>query len=517
MGESNSIGKAAAVVSVGILLSRVLGYGRTLILAALLGVSTDSDLYVDAFFIPDMLFFLMAGGYLSITLVPLLTDRLQSEGEEGARRAFTAVFRVVVGLTVVVTLVLLAVARPLTEGVFPSVTGGDLTRLVSMMRVTFVSQVFFIAGTLLMASQYTKRRFLTPTLAPLVYNLGIIGGGVVGAIAGDPSPESFVWGGLVGAIVGNFGIQWLGSRRAGFALTRPVPLRHPVIRDYFVLALPLMIGQSAVALDEQWPRVFGQFAGDGGESALYYARILNMVPVGVIAQAAGVAAFPFLAELFSAGKLDELRATVLRSVRSAVAIGGLALALIVAASVPLVRIAYQWGAFESSNTDLVSRLLMIYAISIPFWAAHQVYTRAFYAEKRMWTPVLIGTAVTIVLVPLLFLSVDRYGAPGVASMSTLGVAAYTIAIATAWHRRGSREEGRTLIASLARTVTASMAAAFTAGGVIAAGVILGTSLLGTSTLAGLVGIATYLAVAKAVKMSELDPLWAMLGRVISRR
>lgn len=517
MSESKTIGRAAAIVSVGILLSRVLGYARTLILAGLLGVSTESDLYVAAFFIPDLLFFLMAGGYLSITLVPLLTDRLQSDGPEAAKRAFTAVFRVVVGLMIAITIGLLVAAQPITEAVFPKFAGADLERLVGMMRVTFVSQIFFVAGTLLMASQYAKRRFLTPTLAPLVYNLGIITGGVVGAVAGDPSPESFIWGGLVGAIVGNFAIQLVGSHRAGFGLTRAVPLRHPVIRDYFVLALPLMIGQSAVALDEQWPRIFGQFAGQGGLSALYYARILNMLPVGVIAQAAGVAAFPFLAGLFSAGRIPEMRDTVLRSARSAVAIGGLAMALVVAASFPLVRIAYQWGAFDNNDTDLVSRLLTIYALSIPFWAAHQVYTRAFYAQKRMWTPVLIGTAVTVVLVPLLFLGVNLYGAPGVAAISTLGVAVYTIAIAVAWHRHGPREESRALMASLARTAAASFVAAFAAGGIIAAGVILGPNLLITSTAAGLVGAAAYLTTGRMLKMSELDPLWDRVRAITSRR
>jgi putative peptidoglycan lipid II flippase len=517
MSESKTIGRAAAIVSVGILLSRVLGYGRTLILAALLGVSTDSDLYVAAFFIPDLLFFLMAGGYLSITLVPLLTDRLEAEGAEGARRAFTAVFRVVVGLMLGVTLILLVTAGPLTAAVFPKFSGVELDRLVAMMRVTFVSQVFFVAGTLLMASQYARRRFLIPTLAPLFYNLGIIGGGVVGAIAGDPTPEAFIWGGLVGAVIGNFGLQLVGSHRVGFGLTRSVPLRHPVIRDYFVLAFPLMIGQSAVALDEQWPRLFGQFAGEGGQSALYYARILNMLPVGVIAQAAGVAAFPFLAGLFSARKLGEMRETVLRSVRSAVAVGGLAMALMVAASLPIVRIAYQWGAFDTGDTDLVSRLLTIYALSIPFWAAHQVYTRAFYAQKRMWTPVLIGTAVTVVLVPLLFVGVDRYGAPGVAAMSTLGVAGYTIAIAIAWHRQGSPGEGRQLMRSLVRTAGASLAAAVTAGGLIALASEGGFNLLASSAVAGVLGALVYLGVGRLLNMSELDPLWNRIRAITSRR
>ncbi|MDH4308402.1 MAG: murein biosynthesis integral membrane protein MurJ, partial [Acidimicrobiia bacterium] len=73
MGEARTIGRAALIVSAGILLSRLLGLARNLLIAALLGVSVDTDLYNAAFTIPDYLFFLMAGGYLSITLIPLLT------------------------------------------------------------------------------------------------------------------------------------------------------------------------------------------------------------------------------------------------------------------------------------------------------------------------------------------------------------------------------------------------------------------------------------------------------------
>jgi hypothetical protein len=131
--------------------------------------------------------------------------------------------------------------------------------------------------------------------------------------------------------------------------------------------------------------------------------------------------------------------------------------------------------------------------------------------------VLIGTAVTVVLVPLLFVGVDRYGAPGVAAMSTLGVAGYTIAIAIAWHRQGSPGEGRQLIRSLVRTAGASLAAAVTAGGLIALASDGGFNLLASSAFAGVVGALVYLGVGRLLNMSELDPLWSRLRSITSRR
>jgi putative peptidoglycan lipid II flippase len=506
---SKSIGMAALVVSVGVLLSRVLGYVRTLILAGLLGVGAETDLYAAAFTVPDILFFLMAGGYLSITLVPLLAGHVQSGDRRAAGEVFTAVFRVVLGIMVVLTVVLIAAAHPITAAVFPEITGDDLDRLVAMMRVTFASQVFFMAGTMFMAAQYAHRRFVIPTLAPLIYNVGIIVGGLVGGWLGDPSPESFIWGGFVGAAIGNFALQMWGARRSGVWFTGGTPLWSPAVPQYFTLAFPLMIGQSAVALDESWPRLFGQFAGEEAISELYFARTLNMLPVGVIAQAAGVAAYPFLAGLVAEGNLEQFRATVVRSVRAAIAVGGLAAGLVVALAVPITGTAFEYGRFDADDTLAVGELLAIFAVTIPFWAAHQVYTRAFYAQRRMWTPVIIGTAVTVAVVPILWVGVNRLGAPGVALGSTIGLIAYTLAIAISWHRSGSGGGGP-VVAVAGKTLAASVAAGLAAFGV--AVLLDGSPSLVRGAVAAPAGVVVYLVAGRLLGLQEVTAVIRRLRR-----
>ncbi len=492
-----TIGRAAVVVSAGILLSRVLGFGRNVLLYALLGRAVATDLYVDAFTIPDYLFFLMAGGYLSITLVPILTEHHARGDDREARRSFTAVFRAVATALVGLTVLLIVFARPLTQAVFPRVE--DVARLTSLTRIALASQVFFGMGTLLMAAQYARRRFLIPTLAPLIYNLGIIGGGLVGALGGHPSPEAFLWGGLVGAATGNFALQAWGAKRTGMTLVRGVPWRHPAVGEYLAMALPLMVGQSVVALDEQWPRLFGQLVGPGGTAGLYGARQLNMLPVGVIAQAAGVAAYPFLARLAAEGRDGDLRQTVVRSARGTVVIAGAAAAVVVALAAPIVRTAYQWGSFGAADTEAVAPLLALYGLSIPFWAAHQVYTRAFYARRRMWVPVVIGTAVTVVSVPVFVVAALRFGAAGVALTSSASVAVYTVAIAVGWHRAepGPRLGGA-LGKTAAVTVVAGAAAWATARGLRGLGVAATSPLV--LVVGTVVAFAVYLAGARAVTL-----------------
>lgn len=496
------------MVSAGVLLSRILGLVREQVIAALLGRSIETDLYVAAFTIPDYLFFLLAGGYLAITLVPILSTHHAAQDRRGLNESFTAVFRVVAGISLVLLAVGFLMARPFVEVVFSQLGPAAIDRLVPMTRIAIALQSFFALGALFAAAQYAERRFVIPALAPLVYNLGIIVGGLIGGAVGDPSPEAFLWGGLAGAVVGSFGMQWLGAHRLGIRLVAGAPLGHPAVGQYLKMAVPLMVGQSVVALDEQWPRLFGQLVDVGTISGLNFARRLNMLPIGVIAQAAGVASFPFMARLFAERRHDDMRRTVGVSLRSGVTVGALATALIAPITLQVVEVVFQYGRFEASDTTVVAGFLLIFSLSIPFWAAHQVLSRAFYAQRRMWLPVVIGTTTTLIVVPLLFWLTDAFEGRGIALGSTIGIAIYTLAIAGAWFR-----EDRTAQSSTALHVAKVGLAAVAAGTGSALLLAIGVDRLpavAASLASVTLGTAIFALVARALGVTEVRTLMARI-------
>jgi putative peptidoglycan lipid II flippase len=440
------LGGAALVVSASVLASRLLGLLRETLLAALLGVTAESDLYRYAFLIPDLINYLLAGGFLSITLIPLLARRAEANDVRGLWADFGTVFRFVGLAMVALTAAMMILAGPLARLLFPALDADDLTAVVRLTRIVLPAQVFFVTGSLFMAAQYVQRRFLYPALAPVVYNLGIIGGGLIGAAFGEPTPDAFIWGALAGAAIGNLGLQWWGAHRAGLQWVRT---RTAVLSEYFALALPLMVGQSVAVLDEQFPRLFGPMVGTGAATSLSLARMLNMLAVGMIAQAAAVASYPFLARLAAGPRAVEVDRVTIRSLRTTVAVGLFASALFWAASGPLVRIAYQWGAFDEAASEVVAGLLSIFALSSPAWGIHQVIARWFYAHRRMWLPVLIGTGATVAAIPVTLLAADRWGATGVAAASTAVMWGYTIALAAAWFIGGDQRRS-SLLDALAR-------------------------------------------------------------------
>lgn len=454
------MGTAAAIVAGGVLVSRVLGLVRQIVFAWLLGAGATGDEYFVAFLIPDLLNYLLAGAYMAITLIPILTRRFAAGDEADARRAFWAVARpLAIGITALVV-VAMPLVNPMLRAVEPGFTEAQVANAARLTRIVLPAQVFFILGQLLTAWQFSREKFVIPTLGPIIYNLGIIGGGLIGGLGrANPGAEGFAWGALVGAFLGIFVLQWWGAHRQGLRLPGEPIRGHPAVRRYFALAIPLMLGQSLVVLDEQLGRTFGSLHHDGGVSWLTFGRQTMLVPVGVIAQAAGVAAYPFLARLVAEGKHTEMARTVGRAIRYVVVFSLAAAAALIALSVPVVKILYERGSFDAADTAVTAGTVVLFAIGIPMWGIQQILARGFYAREEMWTPVVAGTLATVAAVPI-YWGLDRaIGVDGLALASSVSITIYTAALAVAWYRRTDPAALRPVL----RTAATSLPLAAVAG------------------------------------------------------
>ncbi len=442
-GLYRRMGYAALIVAGGTLLSRILGLLRQVVFAWLLGAGAGADEYFVAFLIPDFLNYLLAGAYMAITLIPILTRRLAAGDEEDAWRAFWAVARVLL----IGAVVLMALALPFIDQVLravePGFTDAQVAEAARLTRIVLPAQIFFILGQLFTAVQFARERFVIATLGPIIYNLGIIFGGLAGGLGREnPTADGFAWGVLGGAFFGIFLLQWWGARRCGLRAPTGSLRRHPAVRRYFALAIPLMLGQSLVVLDEQLGRTFGSLITDGGISWLTFGRQVMLVPVGVIAQAAGVATYPFLARLAAEGKLAELARAVSRALRYLVVLSLAAAAGLIALSVPAVRVLYERGSFDAADTAATAGTVVFFALGVPMWGLQQILARGFYAREQMWAPVIIGTLATGAAVPIYWGLQHSMGINGLALASSLSITLYTVALAAVWYRRTGWDQAR---------------------------------------------------------------------------
>jgi putative peptidoglycan lipid II flippase len=279
-----------------------------------------------------------------------------------------------------------------------------------------------------------------------------------------------------------------------------------------------MLGQSVVALDETFMSVFGAMVGEGAGTALQYARRTMFVPVGVIAQAAAVAAYPTLARLFAEGNRAALLSTVDKALRYVLVLSIGAMGIAMAMSLPIVTLLFERGAFDQNDSADAASALFMYALAIPVWGALQIVTRAFYSRRQMWTPVIVGSAMTVVAIPTYFILQANFGIEGVALGSVIALTAYTAALTAIWYRPADARAGlRSVLRSAGRVIPLAVPAGICAFG---ASWLVTNRLLApsgvTALLSLVVGIAVYATVAIGLGSWLYDALWRRIrGRTES--
>ncbi len=452
--STQKMGAAAVIMAFSVLVSRFMGLLRDKIISWQFGAGGDADIYFAAFVVPDFLNYLLAGGYVSITLIPLLSRRFE-ENEQDAWKLFGAVFCwATLAIGTLSTAAWIA-APELAPLVAPGFNDEQCARLGYFLRIVLPAQIFFLPGACLSALLYIRRQFAVPALMPLIYNGGILLLGVGMPFLGlARGMEGFCWGVLAGAAVGAFLMPLLAVRRGEFHF---IPsLRHPLLGRFLLLALPLMLGQSVVVLDEQFVRIFGSMAGDGAVSLLNYARRIMMVPVGVVAQAAGVASFPFLAALAARGDMDEFCHTLNKTMKNSMIVAVPLMLWMMAASGPVLGFIFEGGSFSARHTQEAAPLLQIMLAAVPFWLLQQVAGRAFYALQDTVTPAVVGTVATLFAVPGYLVLVPVMGAKGVALVTTVCVALYAFSLLAIAGRRWAGRAFEGIAAAAWRSVLLSV-------------------------------------------------------------
>lgn len=521
---SQKMGIAAAIMGLSVLLSRFMGLVRDKVISYYYGAGMESDVYFASFVIPDFINYLLAGGYFSITLIPLLASYFEG-GEHGALDNedgwdfFWCVFNWIAIAIISVTLVAMLLSPWLAKLAAPGFDAEALERLSLFLRIILPAQIFFLLGSCLTALLYLRRQFAVPAITPLVYNGAIITGGMLLIHKGM---EGFCWGVLAGSLLGNFLLPLLAARNGtqGVLRWRPV-FRHRGLKKFILLALPLMVGQSVVVLDEQLLRIFGSLTREGAVSWLNYARRIMLVPVGVVAQAAGLASYPFLASLAAKGDDTRFDETLRQALAGATALVIPLSMWMLAVAEPTIRLIFEQGRFGATATQETALCLQIMLIGVFCWGVQQIVGRAFYARKNTLTPAICGTLASLGFIPIYYILAKNMDAAGIALSSTLSVASYTLLLSLVWRRK----HGKGAFAGLGRTIFAAALVSTPASAAAWGMVLLSRNWLPQRPLlaalaaimaSGVVFTVAFFVVGKVAAPKALAPVFDITGKVVSK-
>ncbi len=423
---------ATLLLMSAVMLSRVIGYGREAYIAFAFGAGPQTDAYVAAFTLPDFLNYIVAGGAASITFISIYTRFLAEKRNEDAQKTFSIIITVMTAVMIVGTIVTEIFAPQFVRWFVKGFSPAQIDLCVHLTRILLPAQIFFYVGGVVSAVLLSHRLFLFPAFGPLIYNVFIIVGGVVGGR--HFGIASLAYGALIGSFVGPFLASVIGAAKIGTGYRVSFDIMNPAFREWVKLSVPLMLGVSLVTADDWILRHYAA-SGVGDIARLNYAKRLLAVPIAVLGQATGQASLPFFARLFNEKKLKEFAATVNDSVYRVSAASFLATAWMMAAALPMIDLVYRRGKFLFVDAETSAIYFFWFSLSLALWAAQGLYARAFYAAGDTLTPMLAVSVITAASLPVYSVLFRAFGVIGLAWASDIGISINLLALALLLHSK----------------------------------------------------------------------------------
>ena len=422
---AKKIQHASLLMVASIFLSRILGFLREWVLAQTVGASQMADVYLASFTIPDFINYLMAAGALNISLIPILASYTAPSESEVGKRIFRTLSTTLSIVMLLLVLLCQVFAPQLAGWVAPGFNSEQLKLLTYLIRLILPAQFFFFWGGMANGVQQTHGVFAYSAIAPLIYNLSIVGVGV--GLYPKIGVAAFSLGVLLGAFLGYGLLQIWGLKKLGYPLWPGLswdPQSRTALKKYLWMSVPIMLAFSLVVADEWITKYLASFMEEGSVSRLSYARTEMRIPIAIIGQAAGIASYPHLSRLWAQRKFFDFNDTFTREIQKILALGPLAAILMWTHATPITQFIYGGGKLTASDLQETARLLQIMGLGVVFWILHIILSRGFYATQTTWLPSVWGTLTTLIFIPIYSWLAQKWGAKGLALSGSLGIIFY---------------------------------------------------------------------------------------------
>ena len=379
------------VVSIGTMLSRVLGLVRDVVLANLLGAAPNADAFFVAFKIPNFLRRLFAEGAFSQAFVPVLTETREQSSHEAVRHLVDRVAGVLGGSLFVLTALAMVMA-PWVALIFAPGFSRDVAKLAltaDLIVWTFPYLLLISLTGFCGAILNTYGRFAVPAYTPVLLNLSLITAAVVWAPT-MPEPALGLAMGVTLAGVVQLLFQ-LPSLRALKLTPRPVwDTKDEGVRKILMLMVPALFGVSVSQINLLFDTVLASLLPDGSVAWLYYSDRLTELPLGVFAIAIATVILPTLSALNTRAEPEEFSQTLAWAMRNVLLIAVPATVALWLLAEPILATLFQYGAFTDRDVEMAAASLRAYTVGLGGFMLIKVLAPGYYARQDMKTPVKIG-------------------------------------------------------------------------------------------------------------------------------
>lgn len=391
MTENKRITKAASIIGMGTLLSRIFGFLRDVVIAHFFGAGWTADAFFVAFRIPNLWRRLVGEGSLTISFIPVYTEYLTRRSEKEVRELTHIAFTLSAMALLLITLAGIFFSpyliRIIAPGFIKIPEKFDLT--VHLNQIIFPYLFFMGLFALSMGILNSYRHFFAPAFAPIFLNLSIIVSVLLFYSVFRKPVMTLAIGVLAGGIF-QFLFQLPFLMKKGVDFRFNFNYRHPAIKRIGSLMVPGLIGTAVYQLNVFIDTIFASFLPSGSVSYLFFADRLLEFPLGLFAIAIGMASLPSLSALASQGKGEEFKETLSFAFRLTSFISIPAMVGLIALRRPIIHVLFERGLFDHFATEMTAKALLFYSLGLWAIAGVRTLVPAFYSLQDSWTPLKIA-------------------------------------------------------------------------------------------------------------------------------
>src|SRR6202166_3691460 len=386
--------KAAAIIGLAVMCSRLLGLAREAICAALFGGGGAMDAFTAAFRIPNLLRDLFAEGALSTAFVTTFSKTIARGGDAAAWRLADKGATLTAIMLSAICVLGIVFSPQLVATLAPGFDAEKAALTVTLTRIMFPFILLVSIAALVMGMLNAKNVFGMPAMASSFFNIGSIVGGVTLGYWIDPHFGLRALIGLAFATVIGGALQLIvqlpSLGRLGYRFRPDFRWRDPGVKAILLLMGPAVIAASTTQVNVLVNSVSASSLENGAIFWLAAAFRLMQLPLGLFGVALGTVTLPLLSRLVVAGRMDAFRAELSRAMRLAFLLTIPSTIGLMMLAEPIISLLYQHGKFDAYQAAQTAGALRYYAIGLAGYAALKVLVNAFYALDRRKTPMLVS-------------------------------------------------------------------------------------------------------------------------------
>ncbi len=519
MTSSRALARAGLIVSGAFLVSRILGWVRLVVFAHVFPAGSDLDVFVAAFRLPDLMFQLVAAGALSSAVIPTVSGLLATQETARAWRVVSTIANLMLAALLVLAVIVFVAAPAIIPAITPNFTQAEWDKTVELTRIMVLSPIFLALGSLVTSVLNARGRFAASAIAPIVYNLAIIGAAIV------LTPSFGVTGLAIGVVAGSIGhllVQLAPLRSQGYRYERRVDAADPAARRALTLMAPRALGLGAGQITFVVLNSIATGLGTGAVTAFYYAFTVLQIPIGLIGVPLGIVVLPSLAQQATLGRLDAFAALISRAIRVTIFVMVPVTGISIVLRHEIVGVLFGYSRFDAAALDAIAGTLLTFLLGLTAHALIAILARGFYARQDTRTPVAAAILAVVINSSLAAVLAGPFGLPGLGLAIAVAAWIETILLLVLLRRSLPQLAFRPLASLGVRSLVVALGGSLAAAG-IEAGLVLamGTDpgrfgLIVRIVAVGTVWLVTSALLAVVLRIGELAAMIGLMSDLVRR-